>query len=209
MSRGVCTRLGVCAGAAALAVAPATAIAARSAGVAGVTLSARAKGKSIRAVAPPARVAAALAKTEAAKVLILSESSQSGKSRYIVDSVHDRAESWTGARVSLIQIGARVYAPAATGRCFRAARRRSPLLPNVGGMLLPSGVAGLSYRSRGRTIRWSIKTTARYQPHGTVKVSAAGRIIDATVYSGPGLPLTAVVTYPAKAPAIKAPSRLC
>jgi hypothetical protein len=67
----------------------------------------------------------------------------------------------------------------------------------------------LRYKTKGRTIQWSIKSSSEYQPHGTVRVNAAGRIVSATVYSGPGVPLTAVVSYPAKAPTIAAPAKLC
>lgn len=168
-----------------------------------------AKPTPIRAVPPPARVAGVLAKTEGARVIVLRESSQGGTSRYVVDNRHDRAETWAGSAVSLIQLGSKVYAPAAKGGCFHVTRRASSLLPNVGGMLLPSGEAGLSYKVAARTIRWSIKTAAKYSPHGVVRVNATGRIVRATVYSGPGVPLTATVSYPANAPGIKAPAKLC
>ncbi len=197
------SRLGLCV-CAWVSFAPAALAASSSSGVAGL-----AKTKPIRAVSPPARVSEALAKTGAATVVVLSESSQSGRSRYVVDNRHGRAETWTGGQVSLIQIGVKVYAPSAKRGCYELAKRSSRLLPNIGGMLLPSGVPGTSYKIAGRRIRWSMKTTAKYQPHGTVKLGLSRRIVSATVYSGPGEPLTAAVGYPAKAPVIQPPTKVC
>jgi hypothetical protein len=165
--------------------------------------------KPVRAVSPPASVAVALQKTQLAHYLVLIETSQSGPSRYEIDNRRGRAESWTGRTVSLIQIGRKVYAPKPGSSCYALAVRSSALLPNVAGTLLPSGVAGLRYKIKGRTIQWSTRTTGAYQPHGRVRVNAAGRIVAATVYSGPGVPLTASVSYPAEKPKIAAPTKLC
>jgi hypothetical protein len=167
------------------------------------------QSKPVKAVSPPARVGVALAKTQQARYVTLTEATQGGTLRYEVDNRHVKAESWTGRKVSLIQIGAEVYAPAAKGGCYESAKRPSALLPNVAGTLLPSGIAALHYTVKGKTIHWTIKSASKYQPHGSVTVNAAGRIVAATVYSGPGVPLTAVVSYPAKAPKIKAPGKLC
>lgn len=172
-------------------------------------MKAASRAGSIRAVTPPRKVARALARTDAAGVLVLRESSQGGRSRYLVDNHDGRAETWSGAVLSLVQIGARVYAPAKDGHCYRATKRGSPLLPNIAGMLLPSGVAGLRYVIGRRSIRWSIKTSGKYQPHGIVRVNAAGRIVSGTVFSGPGVPLTATVSYPSHTPVIRKPTKLC
>jgi hypothetical protein len=172
-------------------------------------LGARSKTKPVRAVAPPLKVSLALAKTEAAPVVVLNESSQSGTEKYLVESRAGRAETWQGRKVSLIQIGRMVYAPAPKGGCYESAKRSNALLPNVAGMLLPSGIAALKYSVKGRTISWSIKTTGKFQPHGSVKANASGQIVLATVYSGPGVPLTAVLSYPKQAPKIQAPARVC
>ena len=167
------------------------------------------RSKPVRAVAPPASVAVALQKTQQARYLVLAEASQNGPSRAAIDRPGGRAESWTGRMVSLVQIGSTVYGPGPQGGCYLSAKRPSALLPNVAGTLLPSGIVGLHYRIKGQTIRWSIKSTAGYQPHGRVMVNAAGRIVAATVYSGPGVPLTATVSYPVKKPKITAPTKLC
>lgn len=169
----------------------------------------RAKSKPVPAVAPPASVATVLVRTQQARYVTLTEAGQSGTFRYEIDNRRGRAETWTGDKVSLIQVGRKVYAPKGGSSCYLSAVRSSALLPNVAGTLLPSGVAGLRYKTKGRTIQWSIKSSSEYQPHGTVRVNAAGRIVSATVYSGPGVPLTAVVSYPAKAPTIAAPAKLC
>lgn len=169
----------------------------------------RSKAKPVKAVTPPARVSMVLSKTQGAPLVVLNESSQSGIARYVVDSHDGRAEIWMDRKVSLIQIGRMVYAPASKGGCYASAKRPSALLPNVAGTLLPSGVAALKYAIKGRTIRWSIKTAGKYQPHGSVKVNAAGRIVSATVYSGPGVPLTAVLSYPKQVPKIRVPARVC
>ena len=181
--------------------------AASSSGLSGRVLVSR--SRPVRAVSPPASVAVVLQRTERARFLVLAEASASGSTREVIDSRHGRAESWSGRAVSLIQIGRRVFAPKPGGRCYVSGERSSALLPNVAGTLLPSGVAGLRYRIRGSTIRWSIKTTGTYQPHGRVRVNAAGRIVAATVFSGPGVPLTASVSYPVKTSKIVAPTRLC
>lgn len=172
-------------------------------------LPSRAKPTPVRAVTAPARVGVALAKTQQARYLAVTERSQGGTVRYVIDSRHGRAETWAGRKVSLIQIGREVYARAAKGGCYVSAKRPSALLPNVAGMLLPSGVAAFRYTTTGRTIRWSIKTAGKYQPHGTVVVNAAGRIVSATIHSGPGVPLVAAVSYPATLSAIAAPAKLC
>ena len=168
-----------------------------------------AKTKPVRASRPPARVSRVLTRTQAASSVVLYESAQTGTTKYVVDGRQGRAEVWEGRRISLIQIGRTVYAPKPKRSCYASAKRSSALLPNVAGMLLPSGVAALSYKSTSRTIKWSIKTSASYQPHGTVTVSKAGRIVGASIYSGPGVPLTAIVRYPSKAPRIAAPRKLC
>jgi hypothetical protein len=111
--------------------------------------------------------------------------------------------------VSLIQVGRNVFAPEVDRGCFVRSLRSTALLPNVAGMLLPSGVAAIHYSVKGRVIRWSTVSAGKFQPHGSVTVNRAGRIVSATVYSGPGVPLRAVVTYLGKAPAIVAPRKLC
>ncbi len=166
------------------------------------------KRKPVRAVAPPTNVSLALARTTQARYVILTESSQTATTKYVVDNRDGKAQAWTGRSVSLIQLGRMVYAPQAKG-CYVSTRRPSGLLPNVAGMLLPSGVAAMHYTAQGRTIHWSIKTSGKYQPHGTVTVNKAGVIISATVYSGPGVPMRAVVSYPVRAPKISAPRELC
>jgi hypothetical protein len=166
-------------------------------------------GKPVKAVSPPDKVAVALEKTQGARYLTLTEATEGGALRYEIDSRHVKAESWIGGKVSLIQIGSEVYAPATKRSCYDSAKRTTALLPNIAGTLLPSGIAALHYSVKGKTIHWTIKSTAKYQPHGFVKVNAAGRIVSATVYSGPGVPLTATVSYPAKAPKIGAPKLIC
>lgn len=178
-------------------------------GVLGLGRSAFSKPKPVPSSTPPARVAAALSGTQAARYLTLSETTQTGTTRYAVDNNDGRAEVWVGHSVSLIQIGREVYAPRPKGGCYVSSKRPSPLLPNVAGMLLPSGIAALHYTIKGKTIGWSIKTSAKYQPHGSVGVNKASRIVTAKIYSGPGVPLTGVVAYPAKAPKIAAPKKLC
>ncbi len=167
------------------------------------------QSKPIRAVPPPTSVAVALRKTQRARYVVLSETSQTGPVSYEVDNVHGRSLTLTGRKVSLIQIRAEVYAPDTKGGCYVSAKRSTSLLPNVAGMLLPSGIAALHYTLKGKTIRWTIKTATGYQPHGTVTLNAAGRIVSGTVYSGPGAPLTATISYPAKGPKIAAPAKLC
>jgi hypothetical protein len=88
-------------------------------------------------------------------------------------------------------------------------RRASGLLPNVAGTLLPSGTAGFRYSTRGDVIRWSVSVAKGYRPHGVVVVDRAGQIGQASVYSGPGVPLRAIATYPAAFARIRPPSRLC
>ena len=166
------------------------------------------KSKPVRAVAPPATVSFALNRTTRARYVVLTESSETAITKYAVDNRDGKAEAWSGRSVSLIQLGRVVYAPQAKG-CYISTKRPSALLPNVAGMLLPSGVAAMHYTAQGRTIHWSIKTSGKYQPHGTVTVNKAGMIISATVYSGPGVPLRALVSYPVRAPKIAAPRALC
>jgi hypothetical protein len=167
------------------------------------------KPKPVRAVSPPVNVGVALSRTQDARYVVLNETTQSGRAEYEVDTRHARAEIWAGGKVSLIQIGKSVYAPKSGGTCDVTAQRSSVLLPNVAGMLLPSGIGTLHYTRTGRTIRWSIKTAGRYQPHGSVRINSAGKIVSAIVYSGPGVPLTATVSYPARLPRIAAPKNLC
>jgi len=167
------------------------------------------RSKPVRAVLPPASVGVALEKTQKSRYVTLVEATQGGTLRYEVDNRHVKAESWAARKVSLIQIGSEVYAPATKGGCYESAKRTSALLPNVAGMLLPSGIAALHYSSKGRTIHWTIKSASGYQPHGWVRVDREGRIVAATVYSGPGEPLTATVTYPAGPPKIARPAHLC
>lgn len=177
--------------------------------VAGTTSAHGKRPNPVKAVSPPVKVGVALQKTQQARYITLVEATQGGTLTYEVDNRHVKAESWTARKVSLIQIGDEVYAPATKGGCYESAKRTSALLPNVAGMLLPSGIAALHYTVKGRSIHWTIKSASTYQPHGSVKVNGKGRIVSATVYSGPGVPLTAVVTYPAKAPKIAAPATLC
>jgi hypothetical protein len=167
------------------------------------------RSKPVRAVLPPVRVGAVLQKTQRARFLVLTVASQTGPVTYVIDNVHGRAVTWTGRKVSLIQIGSKVYAPAPKSGCYLSAKRSSALLPNVAGMLLPSGIAALHYSSRGRMISWTIRAAGTYQPHGMVRVNAVGRIVSATIYSGPGVPLTATVSYPVKRPKIAAPVKVC
>lgn len=171
--------------------------------------SALAKPKPVPSSTPPAKVSAALTATQSAGYLILNETTQTGTTRYVLDSRDGRAEVWVGRSVSLIQIGRVVFSPRANKGCYISSKRSSPLLPNVAGMLLPSGISALHYAIKGHTIDWSIKTSAKYQPHGSVKVNKAGRIVAARIFSGPGVPLSGVVTYPVKAPKIVGPKKLC
>jgi hypothetical protein len=164
----------------------------------------------VRAVSPPARVRLALLMTDHARYVVLREVSQSGLVEYEIDSVDGRAATLTDGRVSSIQIRTEVYTPGSDTGCFVAAKRSGGLLPNVAGMLLPSGVAALRYRLDGRKLGWRISTGGGgYQPHGVVAVDLAGRIVSATVHSGPGAPLRATASYPATAPRITAPKRVC
>jgi hypothetical protein len=109
------------------------------------------RSKPVRAVLPPATVALALQKTQAARYLVLTEASQSGPVRYVIDSLDQRAVISMGGAVSLVQIGRVVYAPRSSAGCFVSAQRPSGLLPNVAGMMLPSGIAALSYSTK-----WSV-----------------------------------------------------
>lgn len=165
--------------------------------------------RSVKAVTPPRRVARALAATQMARYVVLHTVSQTGSLSYEVDRTHGRALTLSGHRVSLIQIGAKVYQPELKSGCFMSADHAASLLPNIAGMLLPSGIPNMHYTLDGKTIGWTVKTPSGYRPHGRDKVNAAGRIVSATVYSGPGVPLTATVLYPAREPKIAAPRTLC
>lgn len=163
----------------------------------------------VRGVVPPGVVAVALRRTDGARYVVVREGSQLGSVRFELDSRHDRVVTWVGGRVSLVQVGRRVYAPRGRGSCFLSGLRASGLLPNVAGMLLPSGTAAVRYASSGRTVRWSVVTPRGFRPRGIVRVDRSGRIVAATIYSGPGVPLTATVTYPSRIPAIYAPRNVC
>ncbi len=167
------------------------------------------KSKPVAAVPAPASVQRALQKTQAARYVVLSESSQSGPVRYEVDNSHGRAVTFVDRKATLIEIGAEAYTPRQGSACFLAAKRPAALLPNIAGMLLPSGTAAIHYVLQGRTIGWSVSTAHGYQPHGMVTVDGAGRIVSATLHSGPGVPLIATAAYPTKPPSIAAPKRLC
>ena len=163
----------------------------------------------VRAVSPPARVRLALLRTDRARYVVLREVSQSGPVTYEIDNLHDRAATLTDGTVSSIQIRSDVYTPGSTGGCYVSARRSVALLPNIGGMLLPSGVAAVHYRVIGRTVDWKIKTAGGHGPHGIVNVNATGQIVSASVHSGPGVPLRATVSYPTRRPRIETPAKQC
>jgi hypothetical protein len=141
--------------------------------------------------------------------VVLSEATQAGLVSYEIDNLHQRAATLTDGKVSLIQLGLRVYAPARKDGCYSSSTRPSALLPDVAGMLLPSGIPALHYAVDGHTIRWVVRTKSGYQPHGKVTVNSAGRIVAGTVYSGPGSPLTASVAYPETRPKIARPRHVC
>jgi hypothetical protein len=152
----------------------------------------------------------ALLQTEHAKYIVVTETGASGKLRYEVDGVHDRAETWTGRTISSIQVGRRIYAPSPKARCYMSTKRPTTALPNLAGTMLPSGPT-VDYSVKRNTIAWTIKTANGYEPHGKVTTSGSRRIVTASVYTNPHLPVVAAFAYPRRPPRISPPkkARLC
>jgi hypothetical protein len=156
-----------------------------------------------------------LQQTQEATYIVLTSRGVGGRTVQEMDNRHGKAEFSIDHRVSFLQVGRRIYTTRteytskAKSVCANVTLRPNVVLPNIVGSLLPVGTPGVHYVINGRTIHWAVRARGGFQPHGVVKVDAAGRLTTATVYSGPGAPLAATASYPATAPRIHIPGKLC